>query len=367
MKLKSLFSIAIFFIASSQLSLAIAQNDAALLAARAEREANVNYPTRWWADEISSKTDAWYRSDEGLQMAENILSWQDDEGGWPLMNTTNEPFTGDTSRAGPWGMNGALIKATVNEIRFLARAYRATDDERFRTSLLRGLNFITSAQYPTGGWPHSVPPRMSDYSHYATFNDDLMADVMTLLREVAEQEDFAVLDTADRQDAAASFQSGLEFILNTQIIVDGKRTAWAQQHDEITLEPRPARPFEPVAISAGESAPVLALLMSIVEPSSDIRESIEAAVQWYRDVQIDGYRLIQTREDRVLESDSEAPALWARFYEIGTNRPIFAGRDGVVKYAMAEIEQERRSGYAWYNRNGSRVFELYSQWPYSSQ
>ena len=47
-------------------------------------------------------------------------------------------------------------------------------------------------------------------------------------------------------------------------------------------------------------------------------------------------------------ADPTAPPIWARFYEIGTNRPFFCGRDGVKKYSLAEIEHERRIGYAWY-------------------
>jgi len=29
-------------------------------------------------------------------------------------------------------------------------------------------------------------------------------------------------------------------------------------------------------------------------------------------------------------------------------RPIFIGRDSVIRYDVAEIEAERRNGYAWY-------------------
>jgi PelA/Pel-15E family pectate lyase len=39
--------------------------------------------------------------------------------------------------------------------------------------------------------------------------------------------------------------------------------------------------------------------------------------------------------------------LWARFYEIGTNRPIYSDRDGVAKRNLADIGYERRNGYAW--------------------
>ena len=43
-----------------------------------------------------------------------------------------------------------------------------------------------------------------------------------------------------------------------------------------------------------------------------------------------------------------ASPLWARFYEIGTNRPIFCGRDSVIKYDVPQIEDERRNGYRWH-------------------
>ncbi|MNL61175.1 Pectic acid lyase [compost metagenome] len=40
--------------------------------------------------------------------------------------------------------------------------------------------------------------------------------------------------------------------------------------------------------------------------------------------------------------------IWARFYDIESNEPLFSGRDGIKKKTLAEIEQERRIGYAWY-------------------
>lgn len=51
--------------------------------------------------------------------------------------------------------------------------------------------------------------------------------------------------------------------------------------------------------------------------------------------------------DRVLVADPAAPPLWARFYEIGTNLPIYSGRDGVIRRNLAEIELERRASYNW--------------------
>ena len=46
--------------------------------------------------------------------------------------------------------------------------------------------------------------------------------------------------------------------------------------------------------------------------------------------------------------DESAEPIWARFYEIGANKPIFVDRDGILRYDVSEISKERRTGYAWY-------------------
>jgi len=60
--------------------------------------------------------------------------------------------------------------------------------------------------------------------------------------------------------------------------------------------------------------------------------------------------------------DPSAPPLWARFYDIETGRPFFCGRDGVKKSTFAEIERERRNGYAWYGNWGERLAKDYAAW-----
>lgn len=66
--------------------------------------------------------------------------------------------------------------------------------------------------------------------------------------------------------------------------------------------------------------------------------------------------------DRRVVADAAAPPLWARFSEIGTDRPFFCGRDGLRKDRLDEIERERRNGYAWYGNGGVRVAERYAAW-----
>jgi PelA/Pel-15E family pectate lyase len=87
-------------------------------------------------------------------------------------------------------------------------------------------------------------------------------------------------------------------------------------------------------------------------------------VAWFKAVRLTGLRVeirkdprSPTGKDRVVVKDPAALPLWARFYEIGSNRPLFADRDGVKKYSLAEIGHERRNGYAWLGTWPRRLLE----------
>jgi PelA/Pel-15E family pectate lyase len=44
-------------------------------------------------------------------------------------------------------------------------------------------------------------------------------------------------------------------------------------------------------------------------------------------------------------------------------KPIFIGRDGVIKYDVSQIEAERRNGYAWYVDGAKELIEKdYPKW-----
>jgi endoglucanase len=315
------------------------------------------WPRNRWQQYLK-ESDQWYRSDKGRRIADNVLSWQSAYGSWPKnMDTTAERFSGD-----PNSLKGTFDNnATVNEIRFLSKAFRATGDERYKQAVVKGIDDILKAQYPTGGWPQFYPPDKA-YHRYITFNDNCMLDLMQILREVATNDDYGFLGAEMRKAAQVSFDRGLQCILKCQIVVNGKRTVWCQQHDEMDYSPRHGRAFEPVALCSLESVGILELLMSLDNPSSEVRAAIDGAAQWFESAKITGKRLVWTRGDRVIVDDPNAPPIWARFYEIGTNRPIFEGRDSVIKYNMAEIEQERRAGYAWYGRWPQTVAPDYAAW-----
>ena len=65
----------------------------------------------------------------------------------------------------------------------------------------------------------------------------------------------------------------------------------------------------------------------------------------------------------VVAKDKNAPPIWARFYKMETMKPIFIGRDSIIKYDVSEIEAERRNGYAWYVEGPrSLLHDDYPRW-----
>jgi len=185
--------------------------------------------------------------------------------------------------------------------------------------------------------------------------------LMEVLRDAAEAPEFSFVDEQRREKAREAYQRGVDCILKCQIIVNGRPTVWCAQHDEKTLEPRPARSYEKESLSGAESTGIVLFLMKLEKPSPEVRRAINDACAWYERSKLTGIRLVEN-DDKFIVPDPDAPPLWARFYDIKTNRPIFCGRDGVIKYKLSEIEKERREGYAWYGGWGAKVLEPWPKW-----
>lgn len=296
------------------------------------------------------KPDGWFASEEARKVATNILSFQTEAGGWPKnTDTVSKPFTGDRAKLQPTFDN----KATVDELRFLARMLNATKDARYRQSFDRGLAYVLRAQYPNGGWPQFFPLRKGYYDRI-TFNDNAMVRVMEFVREVAREDAYAFVEPPIRAASQAAFDRGLDCILKCQIVVDGRRTVWCAQHDEQTFAPAKARSYELPSFSGSESVGIVRLLMSVEQPSPEVKAAVEGAVAWFEAHKLTGLRVDTVDDpkapkgkDLVVVKDPGAPPLWARFYDLRTGQPYFCDRDGVPKPALAEIGHERRNGYSW--------------------
>jgi PelA/Pel-15E family pectate lyase len=189
--------------------------------------------------------------------------------------------------------------------------------------------------------------------------------ILELYRDIAtHQPEFAFLPATEAKNASERMQRGIQCVLATQLKdAKGQRTVWGQQHDPLTLQPCAARNFEPVSECSLESAGLVQFLMTIPNPSREIVAAVNGAMQWFPQRALHG--VVWNRDATTgtgLEAKADAPDLWARFYEIGTGKPIFGERDRMIHYAVTELSLERRKGYGWYNSRATALPPLYEAW-----
>jgi len=319
---------------------------------------------RW--NEALKQPAEWYASAEARAIAAHMLQYQSPEGGWPTDTDTTLPRPAEFKPAKypPTIDDGA----TTTPLRFFALVITATNDATLRAAFERGFDYLLAAQYPSGGWPQYFPLRGGYYSHI-TYNDNAMVNVLTLLRDAAEgKAPCAFVDPARRALAAAAVERGLACILRTQVKQGGRLTAWCAQHDETTFAPAWARKFEPASLSGAETVGIVRYLMAVQDPSPEVVAAIAGAVAWLESVKVTGLRIDETpgadgKRDRRVVADPAAPVLWARFYELETNRPIYVGRDAVIHYDLNAVERERRTGYGYLGTWPAQLLARdYPQW-----
>ena len=325
---------------------------------------------RWGGDVLKQKPE-WYASAEARAAADSVLRYQSEAGAWPkntdLLAPATEAALAEVQKGGK--ANTIDNGATTLPIRFLARVAHATSEIEYRDAVLRGVDYLLAAQYPNGGFPQFYPLRPSGYYSHITYNDGAMVNALELLREVAaERPPFGLIDDVRRARARDAVARGIDCILKTQIKQNGKPTVWCAQHDEKTLEPAWARAYEPPSLSGSESVGVVQFLMSIEKPSPEVVAAIDGAVVWFRTVAMSGQRLGERRredgrKERFLTPDPAAPSLWARFYELGTNRPLYLDRDSKPNYDFTKVSYERRSGYDYHSTAPASLLERdYPAW-----
>ena len=329
---------------------------------------------------------SWYGESEARRIADIMVSFQTPAGGWSknLNLTQHQRAPGeyfapnndsrhlgqadfDMHRDAHWDYVGTFDNdATITEMRFLAKVIAAAGTNQstsYRKAFMHGLDYIFAAQYPNGDWPQ-VWPLQGGYHDAITYNDNAMLNVLTLLRDVSGTNgEFAFMPKKYRARATASLQRGIACVLTTQITVAGCRTVWCQQHDALTLQPASARNYEMPSQTAAESAELMMFLTEQSAPSPEIVAAVNAAAAWFEKTKIYDLAFKSDNDDgrRLVSAPGNGP-IWARFYEIGTDRPIFGDRDKSIHDNVNEISEERRNGYSWYNNAPKRMLEHYADW-----
>ncbi|WP_095930783.1 pectate lyase [Flavobacterium sp. ACN2] len=327
-----------------------------------------------WSDVIRKSDVAWFANADAKRVAENVLLYQRDIGGWPKNIQMQDELT-EKQKKDLIALKKTAVEtttdngATCQEMLFMSRMYAQVKDERYRESFLKGLNYLLEAQYANGGWPQFYPLKKGYYTHI-TYNDDSMVNIMNVIKAVADETDYYSIKPSKEivEKCRKSFDKGIDCILKTQYKQNGVLTAWCAQHDEVTLAPANARAFELASLSGYESTKIVLLLMSIDKPSREVVTAVKSAVEWFQKTKI-----TNLEEKRVLNDAGKivdkkmipavnAKPIWARFMDLETNEPFFCDRDGIKKKSLDQIGSERRNGYSWYSDAPEEVLKKFPDW-----
>lgn len=199
---------------------------------------------------------------------------------------------------------------TAHATLFLLRLYDVTHDPKYREPLMKALDFVLQAQYPRGAWPQRFPKTkefphhgIPDYTAFYTFNDSVIRSNIDLLLEAAR-----TLGNEAYYDAA---RRGMDFYIISQL--PRPQAGWAQQYG-FDMKPAWGRTFEINTISAWQTVENINDLFRFYTITGDRRylEPIPKALDWLDSASI---------ADKL-----EKPYTHTCFYELGTNKPVYARR-----------------------------------------
>ncbi|HSI63528.1 MAG TPA: pectate lyase, partial [Candidatus Saccharimonadia bacterium] len=323
--------------------------------------------------EMESKVPpAWYGSAEALKIADAVLSYQTPTGGWSkAIDYTAGPRTAGTqwtsNADNPWHYCGTLDnRSTTEQITFLAQVHAASQREDAKAGALRGIEWLLAAQFPNGGWPQ-VYPVEPGYHEAITLNDGAMLHALEVMLAASQAEaPFAFVDEGTRKRAAVAFEKGMACLLASQVQVAGKATVWCAQHDPISLAPVAARLKEPPSLSGAESAEILRFMMRKVPSTPEITSTIQSGIAWLNEHRIQGLRKAKTEAGKTdyVQDPASTEIYWARFYDVETGQPIFAGaQDGKIYATFHEMAEHNKVAYDYFTKKpGEVVGKEFERW-----
>ncbi len=217
-----------------------------------------------------------------------------------------------------------------NATRFILGLYIVSKNEKYKQPLLKALVFFLKAQYPNGAFPQRFPLKYDfihdgfpDYTSYYTLNDGAAVTAIQVLVDAYENlGDKKYLDAAKR---------AVDFLIAVQGPED--QGCWAEQYHPDTMQPVKARTHEPAGFVIRESEQVIETLEMFYKMTGDRRylRPIPYCLNWF---------------ERLNKEAIEFKRTPARYYELGTNLPVYVIR-------TAETYEHGYGKYLWSNKVAS--------------
>ncbi|MFC1607495.1 pectate lyase [Candidatus Latescibacterota bacterium] len=280
---------------------------------------------------------------EYAQNAANALIWgQHPSGGWHYfidfdMTGVRQFYDDVYSKCWGWEEYNHYYgnctyddDVTTGAAKFMLEIYMATLNPAYRVSVLSALDFILESQYPNGAWPQRYPLKHDyphnghpDYTSYYTYNDNVIQGNIYFLLEAWEK-----LGNEEYKNAA---YRGMDFLIISQLAEP--QAGWGQQYD-MEMRSAAARSYEPASVMPGQTRRCIRDLQTFYKISGDRRylAGIPAAIKWL--------------ELSYLPADhkSNERVTHATFYELGTNKPLYAHREGTsIETGRYWIDYEPRN------------------------
>ncbi len=298
--------------------------------------------------------------DVTTSVADLIVALQNEDGGFQVLPDNYEMSQKETGLGSMKDVSSVYNGATTSELKYLAKYITANkpEDSKYQDAFVKGIKYLLTTQHDNGGWSMN-PGSGSGFNANIEVGNKAMTEVLTLLSDIAilNNQDYVFARKAMNVDEIKSaVEKGNDFIVKSQISNNNKKSGWATQYDKfgnVTM----GHTYERESVSSYTTKDVIDYLMTIHNPSQDIKDAVESAYSWLRDVKI------ADKEQKVVKDTSmnngfdvylvDGSGTWASnyVYDKATDsyRPLYSDVD------PTRADQKYVNVYELYNLDGNSV------------
>ena len=298
--------------------------------------------------------------DVTTSVADLIVALQNEDGGFQVLPDNYEMSQKETGLGSMKDVSSVYNGATTSELKYLAKYITANkpEDSKYQDAFVKGIKYLLTTQRDNGGWSMN-PGSGSGFNTNIEVGNKAMTEVLTLLSDIAilNNQDYVFARKAMNVDEIKSaVEKGNDFIVKSQISNNNKKSGWATQYDKsgnVTM----GHTYERESVSSYTTKDVIDYLMTIHNPSQDIKDAVESAYSWLKDVKI------ADKEQEVVKDTSmnngfdvylvDGSGTWASNYVYDkandSYRPLYSDVD------PTRADQKYVNVYELYNLDGNSV------------